>query len=64
MVKVDISPNEAKAFVELLKDAKLPATMGYVLVSLQLKIVKAFEAADKKVQLEQAKEILGEKSNG
>lgn len=59
MVEVDISPNEAQAFIELLKDAKLPADMGYVLVSLKLKIARAFQEADKEVQLEHAKEILG-----
>ena len=57
-VVVDIEQSEAQAFVELLKDAKMPAEMGYVLISLKFKIFQAFKKADESIQLETAKKML------
>ena len=57
-VVVDIEQSEAQAFVELLKDAKMPAEMGYVLTSLKFKIFQAFKKADESIQLETAKKML------
>ena len=43
MVKIDVEENEAKAYVELLKDAKMPPEMGYTLTMLKYKIFTAFK---------------------
>lgn len=71
MVKVDIAPEEAQAYAELMKDAKCPPEMGYLLTSLKFKIFEAFKKAkseaDKKVardMLEQEKRSKKEKSKG
>jgi len=48
MVKVDIKPEEAQAYAELMKDAKCPPEMGYLLTSLKFKIFEAFKAAKAK----------------
>ena len=57
MVKVDIEPEEAKAFINLFNDASCPPAMGYALTLLRAKIENAF----KKEQEKQAKK---EKYNG
>lgn len=57
-VNIEIEQAEAQAFVEVLKDAKMPAEMGYVLTSLKFKIFQAFKKADESVQLETAKKML------
>ena len=51
MVKVDIEPEEAKAFINLFNDASCPPAMGYALTLLRVKIENAF----KKEQEKQAK---------
>ena len=60
MVKVEISQEEAQAYIELLKDAKLPAEMGYFLTTLKVKIGQAFQADQKKEQLKYLKQIADE----
>ena len=60
MVKIDISQEEAQAYIELLKDAKLPAEMGYFLTTLKVKIGQAFQADQKKEQLKYLKQIADE----
>lgn len=71
MVKVDIAPEEAQAYAELMKDAKCPPEMGYLLTSLKFKIFEAFKKAKseeaKKVardMLEQEKKNKKEKTKG
>ena len=51
MVKIDIEPEEAKAFINLFNDASCPPAMGYALTMLRAKIESAF----KKEQEKQAK---------
>lgn len=60
MVKVDIDPKEAQAYSELMKDAKCPPEMGYLLTSLKFKIFEAFKAAKDKEDREVAKQMLEE----
>ena len=43
MAKIEVNEIEARAYLELLKDAKLPAEMGYILTSLKYKILKAVQ---------------------
>lgn len=56
MTTIEIEPQEAQAYVELLKDAKMPPEMGYLLTSLKFKIFKAFEAEKN----EQAKKVVAD----
>jgi len=48
MVKIDIEPEEAKAFINLFNDASCPPAMGYALTMLRAKIESAFKKAQAK----------------
>jgi len=48
MVKVDIGPEEAKAFINLFNDASCPPAMGYALTMLRVKIESAFKKEQEK----------------
>jgi len=48
MVKITIEEQEAKAYLQLLNDAKVPPEMGYILTSLKYKMLKAFEKEEEK----------------
>ena len=54
-VKIEIEDKEAQAYVELMKEAKVPAEVGYLLVNLRFKVIKAFEAEAKKQQAAEVK---------
>lgn len=58
MVKIEILPQEVNAFDALLKDAKCPPEMGYLLTSLKFKMFKAFEAEKTKEAKEVVKRML------
>lgn len=60
MVKVDITAEEAQSYVELMKDAKCPPEMGYLLTSLKFKIFKAFQKDKEDRNKEVAKKMLEE----
>jgi len=60
MVKIDVEENEAKAYVELLKDAKMPPEMGYTLTMLKYKIFTAFKKDGDAKNKEMAKKMLEE----
>jgi hypothetical protein len=53
--KVVIEQEEAQAFMELLKDAKVPADMGYVLTTLKFKIFQGFKKEEEKLKAAEAK---------
>ena len=60
MAKKDISQEEAQSYVELLKDAKLPAEMGYFLTTLKVKIGQAFQKEQKDQQIKYVKQLADE----
>jgi len=64
MVKVDIDENEIKALDALMKDAKCPVDMGWILQNLKIKIGKAWKEKFELDQLEMAKKMIeGKKEN-
>jgi hypothetical protein len=58
MVKVNISNEEIQALDVLIKDAKMPSKMGYVLEVFKQEIVKAFQEEQKAQRKDQAKELV------
>lgn len=50
MVEVNVRVNEAeaKAYIDLLNDAKVPPEMGYILTTLKYKIMQQFQEAQEK----------------
>jgi len=60
MVKIDVEENEAKAYMELLKDAKMSPEMGYILTMLKYKIFAAFKKDGDVKNKEMAKKMLEE----
>jgi len=58
MVKIDIDENEIVALQALMKDAKVPVDMGYVLGGLKAKIAQAWQKERKDAAKKQlAKEL-------
>lgn len=49
-IKIEVEDNEAQAFVELMKKAEVSPEVGFLLVNLRFKIIKAFDAEAKKQQ--------------
>ena len=60
MVKVDIEEQEAKAFLELIKEAQVNPEMGYILTMLKYKIFTAFKKDGDEKNKELAKKMLSE----
>ena len=48
--KVVVEQEEAQAFMELLKDAKMPPEMGYLLTMLKFKILNGFKKEEEKAR--------------
>lgn len=61
MVKVEVAEEETKAYIELLKDAKLPADMGYILTTLKIKMIQSFQKDQKDQQDKYVKQLVDEK---
>jgi hypothetical protein len=59
MVLVEIQVEEIKAIDELLKDAKMPYQMGFILGAFRMKIQQAIDRELNKERRNQAKKILG-----
>ena len=59
MVLVEIKPDEIKAFDALMKDAKVPVLMGYLLGQFRIRIHEATAKENKSLQKKAAREILG-----
>jgi len=55
MAKVEVNEVEAKAYLELLKDAQMPPEMGYILTSLKYKILQAVQ---KEMNLKSQQQVL------
>jgi len=65
MVKIDIDENEIKALDALMKDAKCPVDMGWILQNLKIKIGEAWKKDFEAKQKELAKQLMeGEKNGG
>lgn len=60
MVLVDIRPEQIKAFDLLLKDAKAPIEIGYLLGTFRIAITEAIAKEAKKKNKETARKILEE----
>lgn len=60
MVLVDIRPEQIKAFDLLLKDAKAPIEIGYLLGMFRIAITEALGKEAKRKNKENAKKILEE----
>jgi hypothetical protein len=62
MVKIDLDENEIKALDALMKDAKCPVDMGWILQNLKIKIGESWKKEFDVKQKELAKQLIeGEK---
>ena len=61
MVKVEIEEYEARALSALMKDAKTPIQMGFILESFRRKMLGAFSKKQQDQILDEAERILSEK---